>query len=47
MIKTTHCSEMNDEIFDIDINMDVWDIATNVIGLISFHLFHGMSSSTI
>jgi hypothetical protein len=37
----THYNEMNDKIFDIDMN--VLDIARNVIKPFSFHLFHGQS----
>jgi hypothetical protein len=37
---------MNDEIFDIDVDIDmkVWDDASNVIEPISFHRFHGPSN---
>jgi hypothetical protein len=37
---------MNDKVWDIDIEIDmnVWDNATNVIEPISFHRFHGQSS---
>jgi hypothetical protein len=38
-VEMTHYDEMNDKIFDIDMN--VYDNARNVIELISFHLFHG------
>jgi hypothetical protein len=41
----THYNEMNNKIFDIDMN--VWDNARNVIELFSFHQFHGKSNSTI
>jgi hypothetical protein len=40
----THYNEMNVKLFDIDTN--VWDITRNAINVISFHLFHGQSSST-
>jgi hypothetical protein len=50
-IEITHYNEMNDKIFDIDINinfnMNVWDNARNVIKPFSFHQFHGQSNSTI
>jgi hypothetical protein len=50
-IEITHYNEMNDKIFDIDINIDidmnVWDNARNVIEPISFHRFHGQRNSTI
>jgi hypothetical protein len=38
---------MNDKIFDIDIDMNVWDDARNIIDPISFHQFHDQSNSTI
>jgi hypothetical protein len=41
----THYSEINNRISNLDINM--WDIATNVIEPISFHLFDAQSNSTI
>jgi hypothetical protein len=34
-----HYIEMNDKIFDNDVN--VWDHATNLMERLSFHLFHG------
>jgi hypothetical protein len=37
--KRTHYSEMNDKIFDIDMN--ALDNARNILEPISFHLFHG------
>jgi hypothetical protein len=36
-IEITHYDEMNDKIFDNDIDMNVWDNARNVIESISFH----------
>jgi hypothetical protein len=45
-VKIIHYDEMNDKIFDIDIDMNVWDNAINVIDMISFHRFHGQSNST-
>jgi hypothetical protein len=39
-IEISHYDEINDEIFDIDIDMNVWDNARNVIEPISFHRFH-------
>jgi hypothetical protein len=36
----THYDEMDDKIFDIDIDMNVWVNARNVIESISFHRFH-------
>jgi hypothetical protein len=42
----THCNEMNNKIFNIDIDMNMRDITINVMESISFHLFHGQSSST-
>jgi hypothetical protein len=43
-----HYDEMNDTIFDIDIDIDmnVLDNARNIIEPISFHRFHGHSNST-
>jgi hypothetical protein len=38
-VEITHCDEMNNKIFDIDMN--VWDDARNVIEPTSFHRFHG------
>jgi hypothetical protein len=38
---------MNDKIPDIGIDVNVLDNARNVIKPISFHPFHGQSSSTI
>jgi hypothetical protein len=35
---------MNDKIFDIDIDMNVWDNARNVIEPILFHRFHGQGN---
>jgi hypothetical protein len=35
-----HYDEMNNKIFDIDIDMNVWDDARNAIELISFDLSH-------
>jgi hypothetical protein len=46
-IEITHYGEMNDKIFDMDIDMNVWDSARNVIESISFHRFHGQRNSTI
>jgi hypothetical protein len=47
-VEITHYDEMNDKIFDIDIDigMNLWDNERNVIKLISFHRFHGQSNST-
>jgi hypothetical protein len=41
--KITYCNEMNDKTFDVDIDIDVnvWDNARNVIEPTSFHRFHG------
>jgi hypothetical protein len=44
-IEITHDDEMNDKIFDIDMN--VWDNARYAIKPISFHRFHRQSNSTI
>jgi hypothetical protein len=41
----THDDEMNDKIFDIDMN--VWDNARNVIEPISFHRFDVQSKARI
>jgi hypothetical protein len=41
----THYSEMNNELFNIDMNM--WHIARNIIKPISFHLFHGHGNSRV
>jgi hypothetical protein len=30
-IEITHYNEMNDQIFNIDIDMNIWDIARNVM----------------
>jgi hypothetical protein len=46
-IEITHYDEMNNKIFDIDIDINVWDNARNVIEPISFHRFQGQSNSTI
>jgi hypothetical protein len=51
-IKIIHYNEINNKIFDIDIDMNVWDNARNVIEPISFHhyiipSFHGGWNSTI
>jgi hypothetical protein len=43
----THYDEIKDKIFDIDIDMNVWDNARNVIDPISFHRFHGQSNPTV
>jgi hypothetical protein len=45
----THSNEMDDQMFDIDIdmNMIMWDIPRNVTGSISFHRFRGQTTSTI
>jgi hypothetical protein len=43
----THYDEMDDKIFDIDIDMNVWVNARNVIEPISFHRFHGQGNSTM
>jgi hypothetical protein len=32
---------MVDKIYDIDVDMNMWDNARNVIEPISFHRFHG------
>jgi hypothetical protein len=44
-VEITHYNEMNDKIFDIgigiDIDMNMWDNARNVIEPISFYRFHG------
>jgi hypothetical protein len=42
-IEIVYYDEMNDKIFDIDIDMKVWDNARNAIEPISFHQFHGPS----
>jgi hypothetical protein len=50
-----HYTEMNDKVndrisiidIDIDMNVNVWDIARNLIQPISFHLFQGQSNSTM
>jgi hypothetical protein len=42
----THYNEMNDKIFDVDIDMNMWDNTIDVIESISFHLFHGQNHST-
>jgi hypothetical protein len=44
-IEITHYCEMNDKIFNVDVNM--WGIARNAIEPISFHLFRGQSNPTI
>jgi hypothetical protein len=41
----THCSEMNEKTFNIDLN--IWNIARKIIEPISFHLFHAQSNSTL
>jgi hypothetical protein len=48
-VEITHCDEMNNKMFDIDIDIDMnlRDNARNVIEAISFHGFHGQSNSTI
>jgi hypothetical protein len=46
-IEITHYDEMSDKTFRIDIDMNVWDNARNVIEPISFHRFHSQSNSTI
>jgi hypothetical protein len=46
-IETTHYDEMNDQIFNIDTDINMWDITRNVTKLISFHRFHGLSDSPI
>jgi hypothetical protein len=45
-IETAYYDEMNDKIFDIDMNIDmnVCDNARNVIEPISFHRFHELSN---
>jgi hypothetical protein len=43
-IQITQYDEMNDKIFDIDIDMNMWDNAINVMEPISFHRFHGPSN---
>jgi hypothetical protein len=45
-IEMIHYNEMNGAIFDIDIDIDmnVWDNARNVIEPILFHRFHGQSN---
>jgi hypothetical protein len=43
-IEITHCDEMNDKIFDIDIDMNLWDNVRNVTEPISFHHFHRPSN---
>jgi hypothetical protein len=45
----THFNEMDDQIFNIGIDMDMimWDIPRNVTESISFHRFHGQNTSTI
>jgi hypothetical protein len=44
--EVTHYNEINDKIFDLYIDINMWDIVRNVIELILFHLFHGQSNST-
>jgi hypothetical protein len=48
IIEISHCDEMNDRIFviDIDIDMNVWDNARNLIEPISFRRFHVQRNST-
>jgi hypothetical protein len=46
-IETTLYNEMNDQIFNIDTDMNMWDITGNVTKLISFHRFHVLSDSPI
>jgi hypothetical protein len=41
----THCSEMNEKAFNIDMNM--WNIARKIIEPISFQLFHAQSNPTL
>jgi hypothetical protein len=41
----TDYNEMNDKIFDIDMN--VGDIVKNAMEPMSFHVFHGHRNSTI
>jgi hypothetical protein len=36
----THHNEMNDKMFNVDFDMNMWDIARNIIEPILFHLFH-------
>jgi hypothetical protein len=43
-IEITHYDKMNNKTFGIDIDMNVWDDARNVIERISFHRFHGQSN---
>jgi hypothetical protein len=43
----THYDDMNDKILDIDIDLNMWDNARNVIEPVSFHPFQGQSNSTI
>jgi hypothetical protein len=42
-----HCNEMNHRLFDIEIDMNAWDIARNITEWISFHPFHGQGNSMI
>jgi hypothetical protein len=46
-IQISHCNEMNDKIFNSDVDMNMWDIPRNIIEPISFHRFHGRSNSPI
>jgi hypothetical protein len=43
-IEIIQSDEMNHKIFDIDIDMNVWDNIRNSIEPISFHRFHGPSN---
>jgi hypothetical protein len=42
----TDYNEMNNQILNVGIELNMWDIARNVIEPISFHRFHWLSNST-